>query len=152
MDAREKRCRVFLFVLNAWFLARMVLPVVELHGHDVWCQPDAQSLSRVVWDPRNMRVAAMLSGVLVLAPSSLSRRKVADLLHCLDHLCVAVTLFFHNDAVEFAEDVGLTATAHIMFACFVCNRLWWVCSTCSRRSRTFFASGSRIRWQRKTCK
>lgn len=49
----------------------------------------------------------------------LSRRKLSDMVHCLDHLCGVVSLFFHRNALEFKTDVETTALAHVMFALLV---------------------------------
>merc|ERR1719284_1134728 len=63
----------------------------------------------------------LLTGVVIVSPCSLSRRKVADVLHCLFHLCCVASLFFHSGFLEFTEDVLLMTMGRIASALVVGN-------------------------------
>ena len=108
--------RCFLFVAPAWWLFRLLLSAVTLHGHGVWAEPDTYSLREVILRPQFIRVAVMLGVALAVTSSSLSRRRVADVVHCTDHLCAGVSLFLHRDVLEFTHDVGTIGVSQVAYA------------------------------------
>ena len=80
----------------------------------MWSEPDELSLRDVASEPAFIRVVVLLIGALIVAPSPLSRRKAADALHCLEHLCAGVSLFFLRDVLEFLTDTALMGRAHLL--------------------------------------
>lgn len=120
-EAREKRCRVFLVLLVAYQLTRLLLAAVYLHVCGVWSQPDMPCLRDLVLQPHfNMNIV-MVTGCVTVSFLPLPRRKVADMTHALAYMCGIVSLFFHRDVLEFTHDIMQHTVERLLFALFVGN-------------------------------
>ena len=120
-DTREKRCKMFISALSVWFLSGMVYCASLLHSNDVWGERDDMSLREVALQPSVNRYIVLTVLWVMLAPSTVSRRTMADVGHTALQVGGMSSLFFHETVEQFNEDVALVAVGRLMCAFFFGN-------------------------------